>query len=242
MDLNKLLGSFTLSNIPRWTCPSCARGILRVIEDTLVQREGKTSDEGRREEWYDADHAALTYSCMLRCTNCGVGVSNIGSGKVREEHIAGPEGYESEYINHYEPLYFFPHLQLIDIPEDTPEAVKNILNDSFGLFFSSKHSAVNLLRSALEALLTDLGVTIKDNEALHCRIDRLTGYNNIKSLLIAAKWVGNAGSHCDPDMKDEDAISAFQFMELILKETYCDKKNEIYAKAQRINLKNKKKS
>nr|WP_251071164.1 DUF4145 domain-containing protein [Shewanella sp. NKUCC01_JLK] len=153
-------------------------------------------------------------------------------------------GYpEQVYGDFFKPLFFHPHLKLISVPESTPDEVKKKLNDSFQLFFSSPPAASNHVRAAIESVLNNLNVIryrVSNGKRrlinLHQRIDLLpTKYDELKELLIAVKWLGNAGSHSGKELTTDDVMDAYEIMEHILSEIYDSKSAKLKALAKKVN-------
>jgi len=109
----------------------------------------------------------------------------------------------------FRPKFFEPHLVLLVIPTKCPESISAPLQESFRLFFASPGAASNHVRIAIEELLTDLKVrrfNVSGGKrsfiSLHQRITLLPAkYATLKDMILAIKWLGNAGSHSDADGK-----------------------------------------
>lgn len=141
----------------------------------------------------------------------------------------------------FTPKFFDPPLSLLDIPEDCPEAVAGHLQTSFSLYFNNPSASANSARIALEHLMGSLGVPkISQNDSLHSRIGRLAPpYDEVKELLLAAKWLGNDGSH-GGDLTKAEVNILYDVLELALHETFDKTKETIRAKARAINAARKK--
>lgn len=147
------------------------------------------------------------------------------------------------YGDYFKPLFFNPHLKLIQIPEQTPEKVSDSLNESFKLFFSSPSAASNHLRAAIEGLLTDFKVKRYETSggkrriiSLHRRINLLPGkFNDLKELFYAVKWLGNAGSHSGETLTVDDVMDAYEIIEHILAEVYDSKSTKVKTLAKKVN-------
>jgi hypothetical protein len=152
---------------------------------------------------------------------------------------------DMEYEEYYRPLFFHPHLMLIDIPKGSPDSVATPLKESFRLFFSAPSAASNNVRIAIEELLTDLNVrrfeTSKGKRRfipLHRRITLLPGkFSHLKDLLIAIKWLGNAGSHSNGKITIDDVMDSYDLIEHILQDIYASNSKKLVALAKRVNKK-----
>ena len=147
-----------------------------------------------------------------------------------------------EYADFFKPLFFYPFLNLFDIPDDCPQTVAQELQASFGQFFSSPSAALNSARSSVEALITHLGVKrfqIQKGKrrpiSLHSRIGLLGAqYAHVKELLLAIKWLGNAGSHPGADISSDDVLDAYELIEHVLVELFGGKSKAMKALAKKV--------
>jgi hypothetical protein len=248
VDRRTLKIPFTRDNTPDWLCPRCKKGLLRFVEGQFHAEERKDSKDAHSHEAWDPDWIRYVYSGLLRCgnDNCGELVTNAGTGGVDIDVVIGDDGEpEQAWADFFQPKYFEPPLQLIDLPEDCPASISKPLQESFRLFFSSPPAASNNVRIALEALLTELGVkrfNTKNNKriflSLHSRISLLPAkYSGLGELLLAIKWLGNAGSHAYSAVTIDDVMDAYELMDHVLQELYTQKTKKAKALAKLINKK-----
>jgi hypothetical protein len=250
MDRNALKLQFALDKSPDWVCPTCKKGVLRIKKDTFFKEEDSLSRDHSHEAW-DPDWITYVYSCLLVCTNdqCKEIVSNVGVGSVVHHIYEGCRGEPMEaYTDFFRPKFFEPPLALINIPDKCPESVSGPLAESFRLFFSVPSAASNNVRIAIEELLTDLKVrktTLVRGKrrliTLHQRIDLLpTKHANLKDLILAIKWLGNAGSHGNSGndaITMDDVMDSYELTEHILHEIYAPKTKKLAALAKKVNKK-----
>lgn len=239
---------FTKLGVTRYTCPTCGKGVLKVKKDTFHFKETKSSSGMHLHPAWEPDWTQYVYSCLLECTNavCKDVISSSGVGSVNEfcyddEEMTTVQGHE-EYFN---PKYFTPHLKLFGIPIGTQEDVIHEINNSFSLFFSDPSSSSNHIRIALEHLLTHLKIKIfvspkgrRRHLSLHNRIKLLPAkFNHVKEEFIAIKWLGNAGSHSQHEVKTDDVLDAYELMEVVLVEIFNNKREPAKSLAKKINKK-----
>lgn len=227
MERELYSGSFTKENVPDWICPTCERGQLKIVKNTLSCEESAESISN------DPYMVKYTYACLFRCVNnkCREIVSSVGIGNI--EMAPADDGVHVDYSTVFTPKYFYPNLKIIQIPRRAPGDVWEALNESFMLFFSNPSAALNRVRIAVEALLSDLGVNKKGT--LQNRIDSIPAeHEDLKNLLHAARWLGNAGSHGD-DVTIEDVMDAYDLMEHILTKVYESRVDAIGDYAEEIN-------
>src|SRR5262249_26551986 len=104
-------------------------------------------------------------------------------------------------------------------------------------------SAANAIRVAIEELLTALKIKRFRKSggqrrfiSLHERILSLPQkYANEQNVLLAAKWLGNAGSHSNGEVTGDDVLDLYEFVEHVLSELYVGKTKSLIAKANRVN-------
>lgn len=249
MDRRTVKLPFVTSRLPDWECPTCGKGHLKFKKDSFTFEECADSRDHSHEAW-DPDWIRYVYSGFLVCTNdkCKEVVATGGTGGVEETYGGEDEdGYpDIIYADSFRPKYFVPHLRLFKIPPGCAEEVKVHIERSFSLFFSEPPAAENSMRRAVEALLTDLGVRrfAKINGkrkaiALHSRILMLPKkFDALKDLLLAIKWLGNAGSHDGKaQITADDVLDSYEFMDHVLQEIYVKKLGALKKLAKKVNMK-----
>lgn len=237
--------AFSLDNPPDYICPRCNIGVLR-IADEFKSHATFDIQEAQKHPDFEPDWVSYIFNCVFECNNhkCNGKVVCTGSGSVDFDIDVDDYGQQyQEWDDYYRPLFFHPNLKLINIPEDTPDNIKKILNQSFELFFTSPSAAANLIRISIEEILTDQGVNLysrKDSSkkiSLHSRIeDHLPDkYQTIKEHFEAVKWLGNAGSHADNELSLNDTMDAYELVEYILSKVYYSAPNNLNKLAKEIN-------
>ena len=220
--------------VTRFPCPSCGKGLLRVQDDTFRRVETNSSKGYRNDPDWGPDWIEYIYICLFECTNsnCQDIIASSGIGSVSFV----------DYDDRFIPQYFTPHLKFFSIPYGTPKEVSDEINISFSLFFSDSASSANHVRIALEYLLDYLKIKRftrskgKKNKhlSLHARIDLLPKkYEDVKDLFMAVKWLGNAGSHSNKDVRKGDVLDCYHLMNELLSEViyYKSKTTKSLAKA-----------
>lgn len=199
-------------------------------------------------EAWEPDWIRYVFSCLFVCSSgdCKEVVSCCGLGQV---DFFEYEDDDHEWVqtsdDRFTPKYFHPHLVMMDIPKECPADATTHLNESFALFFADPGAALNSARAALEAVLTHLGIKrfnlVKGKRrpvSLHQRIQLLPAkFDDLKDLLIAIKWLGNAGSHDGDAPTAGDVRTAYDMLEHALSEIYEAKGKKLKALAKRVNKK-----
>lgn len=248
IDRRKFKVPFLQTGNPQWECPKCTKGVLKIDVDSFKFKETRDSKRVRLHEDWDPDWLSYIYSCLLVCSNksCKEVVSSSGEGFVDMDYYYDEHGEQQVgWETYFRPKYFLPHLKPFQYPRNTPAEVAREIDASFELFFCNPPSAANRVRISLEHLLTELKVkkfNTKDGRRsylnLHQRIELLPKRKEgLKDLLIAIKWLGNAGSHSTKSITMDDVMDAYEIMDEVLAELYPKQKRSVRTIAQEINKK-----
>jgi hypothetical protein len=246
MDRVFLKAHFTEASPPDWNCPTCRKGLLRIKQGTLHSAEIRSSREAHDHEAWEPEWVREKYSCLLECNNesCKDIVASSGRGSVDHDVTFGRDGEpEYEYTRFFKPLFFDPPLRLFDVPSTAPDEVQHELEQSFAQFFASPSAALNFARSAVEALVTHLGVKrffVQKGKrrplSLHARIELLPAqYGHVKDLLLAIKWLGNAGSHPGSEISADDVLDAYELIHHVLGEIFGGRSKAMKSLAKKVN-------
>jgi hypothetical protein len=213
-----------------WPCPSCGQRALTVAAGRAHVHEGRGSSQSRDHPAWDPEWIEGRFVCILRCT-CGEFVAVIGCQGVEQSFFDTADGPEIDYSDYFEPLLFEPALRVIQIPNSVPSDVTDHLLQSFRLFWADPGAASNHVRQAIESLLDFHGVkrTVISNRGkrvelkLHNRIELFATSRKgvpISNHLMAAKWVGNAGSHAATKITRDDVFDEYEIIEYVLREMF----------------------
>ena len=230
---------------PSWVCPTCNKGHLKLKKESFFESEISNSRDHSHDAW-EPQWMRYVFLCQLICDNasCKEVVMCSGEGEVDIDYSIDNDGSHSEeWSDYYLPKYFQPHLNLFEIPKSCPAAVSEPLKESFSLFFTSPSAALNCVRISIEGLLTNLKIKRYDrtsgglhNISLHRRIGLLPSkFNEHKEMLMASKWLGNAGSHNEKSITHDDVLDAYEFLDHVLHEIYASKAKELIARAKQVN-------
>lgn len=138
-------------------------------------------------------------------------------------------------------LCFFPAVPLIRIPAAVPMNICALLKRAFAPAFMDQSAAGNLVRSSIEALLTQLKVarfvTSKGKRrrlTLHERLLRMpSALDEQKAKLLAVKWIGNVASHAT--LEPWDLRTAFEIVENVLEDLYGTRQRDLLRAVRQIN-------
>ena len=224
---------------PRYPCPECRRGALRMdvksMKYELTAGVQATSEVGRG---LGSDATQVYVHVLVSCPDCGQGVAVAGDGGV------DPSSTQSLALsgrNFFLPKSAHPMPEIFAIPTVCPKPVKEELHRAFSLFWSDPSASANRIRSAVEILLDELGVSRRARGkgelkilTLHQRLQRFAeGEPENGSNLLAVKWLGNAGSHGEA-LKHDDLLDALEIVEHVLQETLTRRSKRIAELARKI--------
>jgi len=242
--LNKpkyLLSSFSSQEFPPFPCPQCGAS-LRPEKNFLRVKESAESRYYHQVGSIELHEGRGVFTAMLSCADSNCSESVAVAGRCRRG--TNERSDSSEFIDHYlDPLYFTPIINLFEIPDGVPKQVRNSLVTAFGLFWSDPASAGNALRTSIEGLMDYRGIkkwNKRPNKpdisiSLHDRIIDFSSYEKeLGELLLATKWIGNAGSHSQ-ELDKKKMIEAFKLIQHVLEELFDKRTKTLLKTAKRIN-------
>jgi hypothetical protein len=244
--MNRDIWKQTLSenHAPRWSCPTCGTGFLRLKDRPIkVYATRESINASLSQDFYQGD-ATERFVCVLQCdkSSCAEPVSVLGTTGWEEVPDYDEEGYQGYAWSRYlVPMFFDPPLALIDIPRTCPNEVRLELVAGFRLYWCHLGAAANRIRTAVELLLTYL--RIKRFTPQHGRRRRLNLHERIQIFrahkpelgvpLLAIKWLGNEGSHPGA-LSHNDLLDAFGIVEHVLDELLNPASPEVQRIAKQI--------
>lgn len=244
--------TFNKKSFPAWICPTCFKGVIRPAKNDFLSDETSVSVKAHGHPAWEPEWISLKCVVLLKCSNpdCRETIAMIGTGSVEEQFsydYAGNTVHNA--IERYEPIYFEPPLFPFQLPNKCPANIKEMIIDSFRLFLSDPDSAGNKIRVAVERILTNAKIPkSKMNKKkkrvmrnLHERIELYEKKNyEIAQMLMAIKWLGNAGSHDGKRLTIEKILDAYEIVEHVLEELYSPRKNRVKKLVSTINRSKKK--
>lgn len=242
---NWTIEKITSKNRPNWNCPTCISGHLSFEDNWFVRESNSSSKRKGNRMYYDnfPNEEKFHFTGFLTCNN----------SKCREKVAAiGESGNQVRFGNgqwlirrFFNPLFFYPALNIFPISNFCPEEISNQIKKSFSHYFNDQSAAANALRTALEYMLNDLNIerskinkTDKKVElTLHARIEIFGKQNpELQPFLTAAKWIGNAGSHV-AEIDKNGLLDGYELLHHCIDELYekSEKRKSLSAKAKEIN-------
>jgi len=243
--------SFEIEEKTKFICPICNNGRLDILKNNVHLVEyNKHNKEAKEYEDFDYDWLKYAFYGFLKCNNCDEKIIFSGKSDVNsrvnffdfEEN--GPEYYNVLNIEYIErPPY------IIEISSKVPQEIKDLIIDSFKLFWLDINSCANKIRVCLEILMDLFEIQnyiVKNKKrkklSLHERIEIFTKNDvSLKNILISIKWIGNYASHKETITKN-DILDGYYLLEYALKKIFDDKEKEILNIAKSINERKKPRS
>lgn len=221
----------TRFHAPRWLCPRCGKGHLVLHPESVFFRpsgDGYTRlDEDPEDRGRDLE---LRFSATLQCDYRACQETAVVAGR-GEEKEAYELGHRELYVVLF-PKFISPSPCLFQIPTAIPAAIAALIKSAFVLSWGDYEACLNRIRVCLEMLLDALRIprsALKSGRrnplTLHRRIELAQSkVPSTKPFLMAAKHLGNAGSHSD-GLTRRDAFDAFDLLEAIVIALYGEQKN-----------------
>lgn len=211
---------FVLEGAPPYKCPTCNRGILRIVDGTLNEKQSGVSVREQSNPNWEAEWYLGRFACLLRCANdyCGEVVAVSG-----DSHVA-PLGEDGDLVTVLSPRMFTPPLDIFSITRKCPNDVRLELREAFKLYWSDIPGGMNHIRKAVELIMDHLRVPRKKRTKvgklrrldLHSRISAFRARSpELADRLEAVKWLGNVGSH-DSDITKEAFFDACDILEDVI--------------------------
>lgn len=244
IDRTLWLSSFTESEVPRWPCPHCETGTLRLKEEKrkpdqtwsvfpVVRRSDAASERDQKKvpHWTPMDDSGL-FGALLECDRreCNDVVSLCGTYGV---DISYDDEGAYEWVVYHRPLYIHPAPPMFQVPANCPPPIKEEIKAAFKLFWCDTSSCLNRIRTATEMLLTEKKIKRfgraktkgdpRPRLSLASRIEIMANKQpELKLSMSAIRWLGNAGSH-GGELKQDTALDAFELLEYVLDSLYVQR-------------------
>ncbi len=221
---------FTIERIPEWPCPTCGRGVLRGNKDSITIVESEKSKEAHSEDDWDPEWIEGTFFGFITCDNkaCSDSISLLGRMNVRMDYDY-EEGPGVSYSEILYPLAFYPTPHPFIVHKEVPHKIRKALIESFHLYWMDTSSCTNKIRVICELIMDEENVPkayIDRNRkklkyTLHKRIEVFQQTKPSEAgHLMAIKWIGNYGSHPSDTLIKDDALDAYEILELVISTLY----------------------
>jgi Domain of unknown function (DUF4145) len=221
--------------IPRWHCPTCQVGRLRLDRRTLSKEETGPSKRSREHELWDPEWIVSRFTGFLRCDSPHCRELSAVFGSVLLAHS------ESELADCFDVRGIYPAPLPFPVGREIPQKVAQAVQAAANLFWMDREAATNKVRQAVEALLTEQRVARFPRKGKRRPLSlgsRIMIYQkkhpDRAELLDALRWLGNMGSH-DGDLTRKDVLDGFDLLEHVLDEVYRGTRGRLISTAKKIN-------
>ncbi len=230
--------SFEENELTKISCPFCGPGKLFCTKGSVNFASDLSIEE------LDLLEVDFIFSGMLKCndTKYSSPISCGGKSEVFEDCNDFTPG--TYYNDRFFPQWFYPHINLFDIPPDCPESVKDQVHMSFSMFFNNPMAAGVHIRVALERLMDEECIP-EEGQNNNGKLVRLTLHKRIESYeqteaelekyLMAIKWLGNEASHSG-QLTKTDILDGYEVISHVFTERYERRAREARAVSKAASL------
>ena len=229
---------------PELQCPRCRRSVL---EPDVQSFENVSSIEARLgDEVWDGWTEGYFYG-TLSCarTPCGNKYVVAGDWRSRSRDLPDQDDFlDDPHLAGFSVRHILPPLPVIPFPDKTPEDVRSLVQSASSVLLSDTSAAANRMRSAVECLLDARKVRRlppgKRGAKYRLNTDRrikefATENNKVAELLMAIKWIGNAGSHESRPLSLSVVLDGIELFAHAIHLLYDDTGAALHRRAARIN-------
>lgn len=236
--------SFQQGNLPKWICPTCSEGTLMAKNNEVILLEDASTLKSKDHDFFEIDWIKGPFYGILNCNNseCKEVVTVVGSHQFEvEPDLDDP--YDYSHVQVISPLFFYPTISLFKINENVSQEIREIVYESFSLYWSDVSSCANKIRMAIEKIMDDQKIKksyiFKGKRKLLSLHSRIEHFKDLKpkegELLMALKWIGNFGSHSNDNLTREDILDAFDILDYVTNKLYEKDSKRILRLGKRIN-------
>lgn len=136
----KFIQNFCLGMTPYWNCPHCMKGKLDIDESMFTFQETNESLAKRNHEAWELEWIEYHFIGTLTCLVCKDNTFFAGIGTVCD--FQNPQTGEYEHEHRFNPKYFLPALQLLELPSKCPVSVSRHRDDAPFTYNKMLHAAL----------------------------------------------------------------------------------------------------
>lgn len=243
MPIDRKKWNTTFVDFPAWECPRCNDG--RFIERPgagFSEETASTRIIKDGPDW-EPDWFRHRFAKQFECSNEDCKEIAVVCGTSSPVELNDYDSQTQEWVDNYTVTSIDPAPCPITVPEETPAEVMFQIYRASTLYWVDANAAANALRKALEEIMNERKVAKRFTNrrgkhrwyTLHRRIEL---YGNTKpeleGILMAAKWLGNVGSHTEKNCSRDDVLDAFELMGEIISQIYDDTSKKIKTMANEI--------
>lgn len=234
--------TFTIEENPKYPiptdfiCPECRTGFLEIENKDSIEQEEYLNLNKKIKKMDDFDPEFLQYKFTgyLTCNKCKEKIIVSGNSS------SYSYGDENDWFCgvDYKITYFEKVNDFINIDYLSNTKLKNLLKESFKLYYIDKKACVNRIRCFLDEYLTYLGVSktslAGDFKALENRINECKELSaDQKENFLTLKDIGNNASHGSGEIPATDIFMAYKIIEAVLQQQKIKRYTETLSKKYR---------
>ncbi|WP_456695518.1 DUF4145 domain-containing protein [Aeromicrobium sp. P5_D10] len=133
---------------------------------------------------------------------------------------AGNEWQGSSYASYFTFQNFSPPLALMRLPNSTPSQVQDGVDRAAAVLFVDPGLAATALRLVVEQFLTTQGIPDRRQAGGYINADEriktwqaaASDRSRVAGLLLAVKWIGNAGTHSLSTLTITEVLDGVEFL------------------------------
>jgi hypothetical protein len=237
--------------LPDLRCPTCQYGHLAKTQEFITHDDAASIDAKAQEpDGWEPDWVTGVFSGFLVCAYASCRETVVLAGDFRVGDAPDPEKAGDIYEGFYRLTYARPALMLVDCPAGTPESVVAASRAAAEIVWIDPAGAAGRLRVGVEELLTVLQVPQyrkvakpgkPDKEIRRTTHDRIEWYGQreqsaaqVAQVLMAVKWIGNAGAH-EAAMEIEDVMEGAEMLGLALRLLYDPSQPNLMRRVAAVN-------
>jgi hypothetical protein len=231
--IRRLAKWFTSDSWPVLECPTCLAGTLSAEKDAIRPEVNRATSWCA--EWGQPEDIKGIFFGHLTCNNgsCGAQVAVAGDYVVERE-----EWPKEGWANWYRLRTIYPAVRVVEVAETVPDSVRETLARAAAIVWLDPSAGVSLLRAGIERLMDEQGIAATDSSGrfrtLHARLEEFDKTDHsVGELLLAAKWVGNEGTH-PAGLDAQGFLDVAEIVELALALLYQKDTTALRQRAQRI--------
>jgi Domain of unknown function (DUF4145) len=224
-------------------CPWCEKGQLTI--ERKEAKFGKDPDSIRAiksEPCYPHDFGPVSIQLVCSYNHCSASTFAVGDYYYEEYDREEAGHMRPVHVLTFVPKFFYPTVQLFEIPKGLPDIIRTEALRVFKLFWVDYTSCGNAVRILIERLMDEQTIQKTRSSRAGKRV-RLTLHERIeifeakkskyKDLLMSLKWIGNAASH-KSEITKENVLHSLDVIEFVLMDIYENRHAKMLATAKTI--------
>jgi len=243
---------FQTKNIPNWTCPRCHKGSLTNESKNIKTFENADSLSGHKHDSWEPQWSVGVFLGILKCSNtaCDEKVAVTGNYHcvMNHEYDEAEDRIDEVLSEMLTPKFFNPPLHIFQVNKDLPSNIREVIINSFNVYWSDISSCANKIRVVVELIMDDMKIPktyLNNNKkrrshTLHKRIELFKETQPEQAdLIMAIKWTGNSGSHTGKSLTKDDILDSYEILAHVTTKLYETDSIRIVKLSKTINKRKK---